>query len=421
MAQYARLLAHTLPGEHDLPPVSESPVAPPVPGGDDLDLPYTTGHEYETRLTFQYWVGDRLITRSRYAPELERAPAEAGFHRVEHDGREWRVFTLALDDGRRVIVAEDEEVRDEIGLALATQALLPLVIGIPVLGLLLVLVINLATRRINAVAADVAERSPSDLAPVPTENAPRELAGLLQSINGLLERLRAGIEREKQFSADAAHELRTPITGTRLHLQNALMKAPDDADLHESLEQAELGIVRMAHIVEQLLRFNRAVNRDEAAEHEDVDLEAVIRDAATMQQPLLDRRGQSLSLQLHPARVAGNAELLGIVFGNLLANAGQYAPDEGRITVDLRRAGDRVVVTIEDSGPGIEAEFRESAFSRFRRGGDNGEPTPEVGCGLGLAIAKRICERHGATIELGDSEALGGLKVEVSLPANRRS
>ena len=412
MVQYARLLAHTLPRGEIPHEDTDSGLQPPTLADTELDLEYTTGHEYETRLTFQYWTGDQLVARSRFAPRLQGSQIEPGFHSIERDERQWRVFTLELDGGRRVIVTEDEEVRSEIALALAAQALLPLLIGIPILGLLLSLVINLAIRRIDAIAGDVAERSPTDLSPVSTSDAPRELSRLLESINGLLERLRAGIEREKQFSADAAHELRTPITGIRIHLQNALAAAPDDAELRQSLEQAQVGIGRMSHIVEQLLHFNRAVNREEPTGTQIIDLASVIEDVIEAQRPLLERRRQELTTRLQPARVTGNSDLLAIVFGNLLANASQYTPTGGNISVTLTSRGKHVQAMVDDSGPGMTHDQRERAFSRFYRGNES-ESGDQVGCGLGLAIAQRVCERHGATITLDESQTLGGLRATV--------
>ena len=414
MAEYARLLATALPRSAEAARHA-SPRAGAIKangnGAQDGII-----HQYESRFTFQHWIGGERVTRSRFAPRFDGAAQEPGFHRLEHDGRMWRVFTLAPSDDRRIIVAEDEHVRDELALALATEALLPVLIGVPILGLLLSLVVGLATRRIDAIAEDVATRSPTDLSPVATREAPRELGRLLESINGLLERLRAGLEREKQFSADAAHELRTPITGIRIHLQNALLDAPADSHLRRALEQAELGVGRMAHIVEQLLRFNRAINDEERIGTAPVDLEAVLQEVIETQDPVLRQRGQHLTTKLEPATVHGNHELLAIVFGNLLANASQYTPAGGRIAITMRVAADAVAIGIEDSGPGIPEAERDRALARLHRGGDATGDGNAAGCGLGLAIAERICERHDARLTLDHSDALGGLRATVTCP-----
>lgn len=397
MTQYARLLARTLPR-----------------GGSRPEGPSEGGyvHDYEARLTFQYWINDQLVTRSRYGPTLTAPPATSGFRNLETTGGDWRVFTLALPTGARVVVAEDEQVRAELALALAGEALVPTLISIPLIGGVLVLVVNVAVRRIDAIAAAVGERSSHDLTPVPTEQAPKELTRLLMAINGLLERLRAGLEREKQFSADAAHELRTPITGIRIHLQNARLSPPDDPDLQESVERAESGLSRMADIVEQLLEFSRAVNTDERTGSVPLDLAEILREAADTQRHLLERQSQHIELSLEPAVVHGNGELLAIVFANLIRNASQYAPQGSTIAVGLHRHGEGAVATVEDAGPGISADRRARALARFHRGGAGADDTAS-GSGLGLAIAERICDRHGAVIELGDSERMGGLEVRV--------
>ena len=407
MTEYARLLATALPAARDARPPQRQQTAPAS------GRAASPGHEYEAHLTFQYWIAGRLITRSRHAPRLEGHADGPGFHTVEQGDRNWRVFTLQLDGDRRILVAEDEYVRDEVALTLAAEALLPLLISVPILGVLLSLVIDRAIRRVNAIAADVAERNPTDLSPVTTREAPKELWRLLESINGLLERLRGGIEREKQFSADAAHELRTPITGIRIHLQNAMLAAPEhEGDLRESLQRAEVGVDRMSHIVEQLLRFNRAFNQVERNGTAALDLESVLLRAIETQQPLLRERGQQLVTRIGSAHVHGNHELLAIVFGNLLANASQYTPRNGTIGVSMERDEAAVHVHVEDSGPGMPEDERRYSLLRFRRG-EEGARSPE-GCGLGLAIAQRICERHDATITLATSDTLGGLRATVT-------
>jgi two-component system sensor histidine kinase QseC len=414
MAEYARLLATALPRSAE--------AARRASPGDDGITDTLAGsetevvHEYETRLTFQYWIAGQRVARSRFAPTFGGAAREGGFHRLEYDGRTWRVFTLAPSNDRRIIIAEDEYVRNELAFALATEALLPVLISVPILGLLLSLVVNLAIRSIDTIAEDVSTRSPTDLSPVATREAPRELGRLLESINGLLERLRAGLEREKQFSADAAHELRTPLTGIRIHLQNALLDAPTDTDLRRALEQAETGVHRMSHIVEQLLRFNRAINDEERIGTASVDLETVLGEVLETHHPVVRQRHQQLITRLNPATVHGNHDLLIIVFANLLTNASQYTPEGGRIAITTHVAENGVVVDIEDSGPGIPEAERGHALSRFHRGSDVSGYDNSDGCGLGLAIAERIFERHGARLTLGSSDTLGGLRVTVSFP-----
>lgn len=412
MAEYARLLATALPRSAADSASTRSADGNPRQPAVVPDGALEYGHEYERRLTFQYWVGDRQVTRSRYAPALGDRVTTQGYHSITLDGQRWRVFALHLDENRRILIAEDDYVRDELGLTLATAALLPLLIAVPVIAGLLSIIINLAIRRINAVAGDVAERSPTDLTPVGSRRVPQELWDLVESVNGLLERLRAGIEREQQFSADAAHELRTPITGIRIHLQNALLATPEDSEVHQSLQQAELGVGRMTHIVEQLLQFNRAVNEEEQVGTELIDLDEVVQDVVATQQPVIEHCGQELRTRLEPARVRGNRELLAIVLGNLLANASQHAPRGAHIMVSTRRDGATIHMDVEDSGPGMPAAKREQAPARFHRGAAS-----QTGCGLGLAIALRICERHGAGLSLEESSMLGGLRATVSFPA----
>ena len=377
----------------------------------------STEPDYQALETFQIWEGGEQVLRSGFAPAIHPDQIQAGFQNLTIDAEDWRVYARQPDDKTWVIVSESLRIRDELALAIAGAALLPIMIGVPVLGLLLWWVITLALRRVDRVARAVEIRTPRDLTPVPYANAPRELRGLLYAINGLLDRLRAAIEREKRFSADAAHELRTPITGALIHLDNARLAPEITPQTRESLASARHGLRRMSHVVEQLLRFSRAVNGDERLDYEEFDLSDLLEGVMAEHQSTIEMRDQHLTRHLQPASVYGHAPLLGIAFGNLLSNASQYTPEGGRIRVSCRVDGDQVEAWIEDSGPGMDDDLIAQATERFQRGGRSPHADAPEGCGLGLAIVQRICEQHDATLQLVRSPALGGLMATIRLDA----
>ncbi len=345
------------------------------------------------------------------------ASVQPGFQNLNINGADWRVYAMQPEPNIWVIVSESLHIRDELALAIAGAALLPLLIGIPIIGALLWWTVTYALRRIDRVAQAVETRTPRELSPVSTDGTPRELGGLLNAINGLLERLRAGIEREKRFAADAAHELRTPITGAQIHLDNA-RRAPELSQItRQSLGQAREGLDRMAHIVEQLLQLSRAVSGDERLDQETFDLAALLESVARSHQPMLQARNQTLKTRLQTVMVHGHAPLLEIAFGNLLSNASQYTPQGGNIYLCCQSIDTGALACLEDSGPGMDPSFIAHATERFQRGASSPHSDALEGCGLGLAIAQRICEQHDSTLELSRSTDLGGLRACIRLNA----
>lgn len=408
LSQYAELIAQAHDRGRLDGVVGSSEVIPQKSGSDEPD--------YQALETFQIWEAGERVVRSGLAPTIHPAQIQAGFQNLAIDAGNWRVYALQPDSETWIIVSESLRIRDEVALAIAGAALLPVLIGIPLLGVLLWWVITVALRRIDRVARAVETRTPRELTPVSATNAPRELRGLLDSINGLLDRLRAGIAREKRFSADAAHELRTPITGALIHLDNARL-APDlTPQTRESLVKARQGLERMSHVVEQLLRFSRAVNGDEHLACEDFDIGQVLEGVMAEHRTTLQARGQTLTSDLEPALVHGHAPMLGIAFGNLLSNASQYTPKGGEIRVSCHVEGHRVAASVEDSGPGMDDELAARATARFQRGGHTPHDDAPEGCGLGLAIVQRIAEQHATYLELTASDRLGGLMATLRFP-----
>ena len=410
LMQYAELIASAHADQRVSGVVGPSDhAALTTPNGEEPD--------YQTMETFQIWREGERVLHSGLAPVIPPTAVQPGFQDLLVGGMEWRVYALKPHPEIWVIVSESLRVRDELALAIAGAALLPVLIGIPVIGLLLWWMVSIALRRIDRVAVAVEARTPRELSPVPTADTPRELRGLLNAINGLLTRLRAGIEREKRFAADAAHELRTPITGAQINLDNARL-APELSDsTRQSLEQAREGLGRMAHIVDQLLRLSRAVSGDERLDRAEFDLRALLDALIRNQAPTLEARQQTLTTDIDSVVVHGHAPLLEIAVGNLLSNASLYTPRGGRIRISCHQTGTTAFIAIEDSGPGMAESFIRNATDRFQRGGESPHDDALEGCGLGLAIVQRIVEQHDATLQLSRSESLGGLcaRIELSL------
>ncbi len=412
LATSARVLA-TLVAARPQPDTSAAVVvsfpAPLEPGSHDESGPF--GHQYETKIAFQVLDAQgRLLMRSASAPEAPYAPLEPGFSR---QGR-WRVFTLKSGE-RWVQAAESDEVRDELGVKLALAAVTPLMAGIPLLLVLIMLLLGYGLAPLAELARRIARRDPASLAPVSLTRSTAEIEPVLQALNGLLERVRSAIARERRFNADAAHELRTPLAALKVHAQNAL-RAHSDAERRASLERMMAGLDRSVRMVEQMLALSRA-SAARATANGPVSLHQVVEDALDDVLPTLKGRQIKFSVMSEPAEaellVRGDRDKLTALARNLLDNAARYAPEGSTIRVELSAQRGETALAVSDQGPGIAPELRERVFeSYYRIPGSPGD-----GSGLGLAIVREIAAELGAAVRIGEGDGGRGTRVRVAFSA----
>jgi two-component system OmpR family sensor kinase/two-component system sensor histidine kinase QseC len=313
-------------------------------------------------------------------------------------------------------IAQPVSVREELARGAAFRVVIPLLLLLPLFGAAVVGVVGSGLKPLRRVASEVQRRDAHSLTPIGAARLPREIAPLVNDLNRLLIRLNAAFQTQRAFVADAAHELRSPLTALRLELQ-LLDRALDEAARLEARTNLGAAVERAIHLVEQLLTLARNEPREASGELPTIPLEQPVAEGVADAHALAAARRIELSLEADPAAVRGDREALRILVRNLVDNAVRYAPEGGRVQVRVR-AGSRVagrtgpaLLEVADSGPGIPPADRERAFDRFyRRVG-----TPEDGSGLGLAIVKAIADRHGAEVRLGDATE-GGLLVTVAFP-----
>lgn len=379
---------------------------------EDGDRDRPAAHRYQRKVMFQIWHDDgSLVLRSANAPDTPLAASD-GFTEVENASGHWRIFGQWDDQRRhRVLVAEDHAIRDELIGHIAWRLLLPALVGLPLLGAW----VWLATRRslmpLDAVARDIAAREPDRLHAVSPATAPEEIRPLIEAINSLFHRVGQALEAERQFTADAAHELRTPLAALAAQAQ-VVLRARDDAERSHAVEQMVAGSRRAARLVDQLLTLAR-LDPDNTAPTEEVRLDSLAEEVCAAHGSAAMAANVALELEAVPATVRGNAGMLRILLRNLVDNAIRYTPAGGRIVVTVAPG----LLAVADTGPGIPAAERQRVFDRFHRlAGQDTE-----GSGLGLSIVARIVERHGARIELGSGEAGNekgkGLRVTVRFSA----
>jgi two-component system sensor histidine kinase QseC len=384
----------------------------------DLDLEHAPQlHRYARRVAFQVWErGEILRMHSANAPDRRFSPRTKGFDDVEVDGQRWRVFS-SYDEhhGILVQVGEVRSARDAIAIAVARGLAAPMVVALPVLGLLLWVAVTLGLAPLGAIGRAVARRDPGNLAPLDIGLPPREVAPLVASLNVLLERVRASIEHERRFTADAAHELRTPIAALRAQAEVALAAA-DAAQRRHALEGVVAGCDRASHLVDQLLTLARLDPTRAEAPPAGADLAAVAREVAASHAQAALERGLELSVDAPAtAAVAVEPALLQVMLRNLVDNAIRYAAGVGREVRIEVTAGDHPVCRIIDDGPGIPPEERARLGERFHRR----EGTSAPGSGLGLSIVQRIASLAGATVAFETAPGGRGLCVTVRFRAGR--
>lgn len=371
-------------------------------------------HPYEQHVGFQIWsVGGRLAVRSPSVPETPLVEVDNQFLDRIIGFERWRVFSIAdKESGIRVQVGEHYDQREDLSDEVALRLLTPLFVSLPLIVIMIWIWIGRAMRPLNKVAAEIAQREPENLQPVTTQGVPEEAKPMVDALNVLLDRVHVAYDNVRLFTANAAHELRTPLAALKVHSQVAL-RAEDDEERLLAMRRVERGVDWATSLVNQLLTLTRLEPDAAASEMADVPLHKLAEELIAELAPIAIKKQIDVSLDdTDCCVVSGNPGMLGILIRNLVENAIRYTPPAGRVDVSLVRVDDTVRLRVADSGPGIPEGERDKVFGRFYRGSEHEGENKENGTGLGLAIVERICELHRARIELGES-SLHGLRVDV--------
>lgn len=370
-------------------------------------------HKYGRRVAFQVWEhGQSLRLHSLNAPNTRLSGSDHGFADEVIDGRRWRVFSIRAG-GDLIQVAEESGARKDIARGIGRGLLVPLLLGLPLLGVLIAWLVQRGLRPLAALSVEVGRRAPDQLAPLPVPaGTPAELQPLLARLNLLFAQLTESFETERRFTADAAHELRTPIAALKVQAQVA-QRAASDAERQPALAKVIQACDRTARLIDQLLTLARIEPAHWRERSASVDVHALAAGVAADLAPLALQRGIDLVLEGEAAMVDGHADLLAVLLRNLLDNAIRYAPDRSQVRVRAERAAGGVRLHVIDQGPGIEPALRSRLGQRFQRLGR----ADLEGTGLGLSIVRRIVELHNAALQFDAGDDGQGLSVTVSFPA----
>ncbi len=325
------------------------------------------------------------------------------------DDDSWRLVWLTSPDGRyRIVVGQEWDYRRDMALGMVTGQLVPWLATLPVLMLLIALMVGRELRPLRAVAAGLRRRAPDDATPLDARQVPTEVRPLVDALNALFARINALLVRERRFTSDAAHELRSPLAALRVQTE-VVQLAGDDAPMREhALDNLTVGIDRATRLVDQLLTLSRLDSLSDLAELAPIDWN----DLVTMTLAEQDRQAHAAGVTLRyehrgtPPPRQGETLLLSLLLRNLLDNAVRYTPQGGVVTVTLSERS----LTVEDDGPGVTAEHLARLGERFYR-----PPGQEqTGSGLGLSIVQRIAGLHGLQISFANRSA-GGFVARLAL------
>jgi two-component system OmpR family sensor kinase/two-component system sensor histidine kinase QseC len=334
-----------------------------------------------------------------------------GYTTLSLRGETWRAYGLQTAGGV-IQIAQPLRVREALARTAALHVAAPLILLLPIMMAFVAWIVGRGLSPLRDVTAEVQRRDAQSLTPLAVAALPIEIAPLVGELNRLLDRLGRAFAAQRAFIADAAHELRSPLTALRLQLQ-LLDRAPDPAAHEQARERLGGAVERAIHLVEQLLTLARSdsgsVNTVRRAA---LDLSAVAAEAIGDTRELAMTRHIDLGLDAQPpCELTGDREALRILVRNLVDNAVRYTPPGGTVQVECRPDGNAVILEVRDTGPGIAPEDRQRVFDRFYRRAT----VQEGGTGLGLAIVQAIADRHAATVLLDDAPG-GGLRARVRLP-----
>ncbi len=374
------------------------------------------GHEYEHKLAYQIWLREemQLMLHSDTAPQSPLSEVAYGYSDVDIKGEHWRILSLIDHENRFMVqVGESYAIRNELSGDIALRIVTPMFVALPFMALFVWYVIGRALTPLTRLTREVSSRAADRLDPVATDDSPEETRPLVVALNNLFGRLGYAFENERRFTADAAHELRTPLAALKTQAQVATRAGDEESRAH-ALNHVITGVDRATHLVQQLLTLARVDPEIGLKQKERIALCPLLGDVmAHLATHAFDKNVElELNEECH-GKILGSPDHLRILLRNLVDNAIRYTPPGGLVSAFVEVQGKELLLRVRDSGPGIPKEERDRIFERFFR--LPGTQQQAQGSGLGLSIVQRIAELHQARVEL-DEAPQGGLEVRIHFP-----
>ncbi|MGC2083557.1 MAG: ATP-binding protein [Bradyrhizobium sp.] len=359
---------------------------------------------YERQLSCQIWSLDgRMVAKSSGAPDKQLSSASSGFSSRTIDGETWRVYSVEdADHNLRVMVGDRLSLRERLVTDLIKGLMLPALLIAPLLGAAIWASVGQGLRPLRRMAQDLAARSPEDMRPVEADRTPIEVRPLAVALNGLLGRVEAARRHEREVTAFAAHELRTPLAGLKTQAQVALA-AEDPKVVRRALGQMVAAVDRSARLVGQLLTIARLDADAAEASRSPIKVGPVLAEIVA-ETPKDEETAVTIDASARDMVLNTNVDCLRLALRNLHENAVQYTRG-GRIIWTAQGRS----LSVEDEGPGIPPEELEKLGSRFFRG----KLRSPIGSGLGLAIVKLALSKIGGELAISNRTDTSGTRSEL--------
>lgn len=373
-------------------------------------------HAYERKVAIQVWdKHGKLLLSTPSAPDHALSPLQKGFFQHKTGKHTWYIYTHQIPANQYwLMVAERSDIREEMLHNILFSMLSGTIIAIVMIMILIGNVIKRGLLPLTQLSREMQERDLDYLQPVKLMNTPpNELRPVLHALNHLLDRLNDGLERERQFLADAAHELRTPLSVLKLQLQLA-SDATTFEQKQQGIEDALVGVNRSTHTVEQLLTLARLEANKQALQRDAIDLVSLVQEVTAALYPLAQPKEQNLELdyQQDAMTLKANRVLMNVLVRNLIENAIKYSPSNSIIHINIEQQAQHLCLTICDQGQGVPEEDLPQLTQRFYRHEQNSDTR---GTGLGLSIVQKIIDLHDGKITF-QNRPTGGLSVNVYFP-----
>ncbi len=361
-----------------------------------------------------YQVLDRdhhVLFASDNTPQKAITQQTSGFSEHNFSSKRWRTFS-AHNEQFAVIVAQSINYRRKAAQTALMSTILPLVIALPLIGIMIFYVVKKTIKPLKQLSYQLKHKNSEDLSAVTVPNMSSELDPVVERLNDLLKRLNYAFELEKQLSANAAHELRTPISVLSIAANNLRHSFHEKTLNEQQFVELSASVDRMAHVIEQIIHLFRFTPESFEKKLGNVDLESVLQQVVSNNYLAIEDANQQIELEASAICLQADEFALYVLFENLIRNANKYAGAKTNIKITLAEKADKVNVTIEDSGAGLPLSEMQKLTERFYRSKNQQNVK---GSGLGLAIVKHVTELHHGTLDFSKSE-LGGLKVSVHFP-----
>ena len=373
-------------------------------------------HAYERKVAIQVWdKHGKLLLSTPSAPDHALSPLQKGFFQHKTGKHTWYIYTHQIPANQYwLMVAERSDIREEMLHNILFSMLSGTIIAIVMIMILIGNVIKRGLLPLTQLSRAMQERDLDYLQPVKLTNMPpNELKPVLHALNHLLDRLDEGIERERRFLADAAHELRTPLSVLKLQLELASQSLTLEQK-QQGIEDALMGVNRSTHTVEQLLTLARLEANKQALQCDDIDLVSLVQEVTAALYPLAQQKEQNLELDYQQDLMIfkANRVLINVLVRNLIENAIKYSPSNSTIQILLKQDDNQLCLEVRDQGQGVPEEDLTRLTQRFYR---HEQSSDTRGTGLGLSIVQKILDLHDGKITF-QNRSMGGLSVSVCLP-----